>query len=287
MELTPDAAEAIVTRALQLGPQGRSGMGAPSSASATHVDLQTFSTVLQEAGKLRWGQVSVAPQPPSPPPQCALSHASPARPPCKRACVRARGVRPSVDLTPLPCPCAAVCRYGRCVSTARWRCQQMGAVAQQDLHLAHVGTSWAVVHKHLLPTLTSWGVDVHEVGGGHGGDLRVCGSGVVKHPPYLRTAPHPLPWSILFPIPATQMLCQAGVGWFAESLAVARSAPTLQAVVVLRGGVLRLNEAQPHGPSAPTPAVPLLDLSSVGVSAMFSLDSLDDEPVRAAVGALV
>ena len=79
---------------------------------------------------------------------------------------------------------ALVCvsRYGRCVSTSRWRCQQIGAISQQDLHLAHLGTPWALAHFHLLPYLEACAVNVHEVGSNDHGGSRVAPCGVAITP---------------------------------------------------------------------------------------------------------
>jgi hypothetical protein len=72
-----------------------------------------------------------------------------------------------------------------------------------------------------------------------------------------------------------QLLCQHGVGWFAESPASACDAPTLQSVWVLRGG-------EGGGDGARDASHSLLDGSLLG--ALASLGSLGDDEVRAVCG---
>lgn len=82
--------------------------------------------------------------------------------------------------------------------------------------------------------------------------LRVCFLFFLQAPTHV--CPTQLCPALSHPAPTLccpQLLCLQGVGWFADSLASATSAPTLRSTYVLRGGVgLRTEGSAPAPPPA-------------------------------------
>jgi hypothetical protein len=55
-------------------------------------------------------------------------------------------------------------RYGRVVNATRWKSQQPHVHATApELHLAHLGHPWALVHYHLSPFIETCGYELDEV----------------------------------------------------------------------------------------------------------------------------